>query len=291
MSERTPRQVYGALQELAREQGRTSQQLFELYAHERFLARLAASPLAERLVLKGGMLLAVLDVRRPTRDADVLVRGIANQPDALQAVVETIAAVPMPDGVAFDPTAMTIEPIREDADYPGARIKLPVGLAGAELRVTVDMSFGDPVAPRRIEYPTLLDGKRFSLLGYPLESAIAEKVVTMLALGDANTRDRDYADVYLLSRVHSIEAAALRSALLRVAEHRGVKLGPLGSTLETLRASRQRPWTAFRARVGLEALPERFADVVGEVVAFVDGMPMDGAARWSPSAGRWGAAD
>ncbi len=77
MTERTPRRAYLDLQKLARDQRRTTQQLFELYIHERFLARLATSRFADQLVLKGGMLLAVLDVRRATRDADLLARGLA----------------------------------------------------------------------------------------------------------------------------------------------------------------------------------------------------------------------
>ena len=287
MTARTPHQAYAALQRLAREQGRASQQLFELYVHERFLARLAASSLSQRFVLKGGMLLAVLDVRRPTRDADLLVRGLVNEPQAIRLVVEEIAAVPMPDGVAFDPTAMTIEQIREEADYPGVRVKLPAGLAGARLRLTADLSFGDPIVPQPIDYPTLLDDDGFRLLGYPLENVIAEKAITMLTLGDANTRDRDYADVYLLARVHPIEAAALRSALHTVAEHRRVELRPLGPLLETLRESRAQSWSAFRTRVGLDVLPEDFSDVVDAVVAFLDGLAADGATRWSPSDRRW----
>jgi len=286
MNERTPHQAYAALQRLARDQGRTSQQLFELYVHERFLARLAASSLSQRFVLKGGMLLAVLDVRRPTRDADLLVRGLANEPQAIRTVVEEIAAVSMPDGVVFHTPAMTIEQIREDADYPGVRVRLPAGLASAELRLTVDLSFGDPIVPRRIDYPTLLDDG-FALLGYPLESVIAEKAITMLTLGDANTRDRDYADVYLLSRIHPIEARPLRSALHAVAKHRGVELAPLEPLLETLHESRQTPWEAFRARVGLDVLPERFSDVVEAVVAFIDGLAADDVIRWSPTDERW----
>ena len=78
MSARTPQQAYLELQKLARAQGRNTQQLFELYIHERFLARLAESRFSEMFVLKGGMLLAVLEVRRPTRDADMLARGLAN---------------------------------------------------------------------------------------------------------------------------------------------------------------------------------------------------------------------
>lgn len=102
MKERTPERVYLDLQKLARDQGRNTQQLFELYIHERFLARLSTSRFADRFVLKGGMLLAVLDVRRGTRDADILARGVASDDDNLRAVVGEIAAIPMADGVSFD---------------------------------------------------------------------------------------------------------------------------------------------------------------------------------------------
>jgi predicted nucleotidyltransferase component of viral defense system len=89
------------LQRLARAEGRTTQQAFELYVHERFLARLANSRFAERLVLKGGMLLAALDARRATRDADMLARGIDNDMENLRDVVSEIAAIELTDGVVF----------------------------------------------------------------------------------------------------------------------------------------------------------------------------------------------
>jgi len=110
----------------------------------------------------------------------------------------------------------------------------------------------------------------------------------MMALGDANTRDRDYGDIYLLSEIHSIEAGAMREAMRRIAEHRGREVQPLGPLLVTLRESRQQPWEAFRVRVGLSGLPERFADVIDRVVAFVDGLQVDDdVARWNPTRRQW----
>ena len=193
----------------------------------------------------------------------------------------------MADGVEFDTNAISIATIREGADYEGIRLTFPASLAGAKLKLRLDLSFGDPVEPQRIDYPTLLGDQDFSLLGYPLESVIAEKVDTMMLLGDANTRDRDYGDVYLLSRIHAIEADALRSALRRVVEHRGHEVRPLGPLLETLRESRQQPWEAFRARVGSAGLPERFADVVDAVVDLVDGLPEVSNSTWNPAAQQW----
>lgn len=287
MIERTAQRAYLDLRKLARDQGRNTQQVFELYIHERFLARLAKSRFVDKFVLKGGMLLAVLDVRRGTRDADMLARGLASDESSLRAVVGEIAAISMADGVSFDTTSISIMPIREGAEYEGVRLALPASLGGAELKLRLDLSFGDPVEPQRIDYPTLLGDEGFSLLGYPLESVIAEKADTMMFLGDTNTRDRDYADIYLLSRIHPVEAESLRAALRSVAGHRRHETRPLGPLLETLRESRQQSWGAFRSRSGLPVLPERFAEVVDVVVAFIDGLQANGTSHWNPRKCQW----
>lgn len=77
MTEMSAEQAYRALQRRAREELRGTEELLIFYAHEGFLRRLSMSRHREKLVLKGGMLLAVLDARRPTRDADLSVRGLA----------------------------------------------------------------------------------------------------------------------------------------------------------------------------------------------------------------------
>ena len=287
MSSRTPNEAYLALQKLARAQGRNTQQLFELYIHERFLARLAESRFAESFILKGGMLLATLDVRRTTRDADMLARGLSNDEENLRTVVGEIAAIPIDDGVSFDATSISVQTIRENADYEGVRLTLPADLGGAALKLRLDLSFGDPITPQHIDYPTLLDDQDFRLLGYPLESVIAEKADTMMLLGDANTRDRDYGDVYRLSEIHPVEAEPLRRALRSVAEHRHHEIRLLSPLLDTLRETRQQPWETFRARAGLAGLPERFSDVVNGVVAFLDGVHDENASRWRPAERRW----
>jgi len=287
LTERTPKRAYLDLQKLARDQGHNTQQLFELYVHERFLARLAESRFAKKLVLKGGMLLAVLDVRRGTRDADMLARGLASDERGLRTAIDEIASTPMADGVEFDTAAIPFATIREGADYEGIRFSLPASLGGAELKLRLDFSFGDPVEPRQIDYPTLLGDPSIPLLGYPLESVIAEKADTMMFLGDANTRDRDYGDVYLLSQIHSIEAETLRDTLRSVAEHRGHEVRLLGPLLETLRESRQQPWEAFRARASLPGLPERFTDVVDAVVHFIDGLQDARGAIWNAVTRQW----
>jgi hypothetical protein len=142
------------------------------------------------------MLLAALDARRATRDADMLPRGLDNDMENLREVVSEIAAIELTDGVLFDVERISLVTIREDAKYEGIRVVVPATLGGAVLKLRLDLSFGDPVDPQRIDYPTLLD-------------VIAEKAETMMALGDANTRDRDYGDVHLLSGTYALKRKSL----------------------------------------------------------------------------------
>jgi predicted nucleotidyltransferase component of viral defense system len=285
----TPQEVYRALQRRARRERRGTQELFEFYLLERFLYRLSVSRYRDRFVLKGGLLLTVLGARRPTRDADVLARGVAGDEESLLAVVGEIAGIPADDGVTFDASNARVSVIREHTTYPGLRVSVPATLGTARLQLRLDVNFGDPVGPQEIEYPTLLADEPIGLLGYPVEAVIAEKVETMISRGDANTRERDYADVLTLSRVHSVEARKLRQALEQTAAHRGTQLMPLTQALDTLPTARQRDWRAFLDRSRLTIMPESFEEGVEAVARFVDpvlrGDP--DLVRWDPSAGDW----
>lgn len=290
MSEpRTPQEVYRALQRRAREERRGTQELFEFYLLERFLYRLSTSRYRDHFVLKGGLLLTVLGARRPTRDADVLARGVAGDEENLLAVVGEIAGIPAADGVTFDVSSARVSVIREHVAYPGLRISVPATLGTARLQLRLDINFGDPVGPQKIEYPTLLSDEPIDLLSYPVEAVIAEKVETMISRSDANTRERDYADVLALSKVHPVEARSLRQALERTAAHRGTQLMPLATALDTLPTARQRDWRAFLDRAGVSDIPESFEEAVEEVKAFVDPVLRNepDLVRWNPSTKGW----
>jgi hypothetical protein len=53
----------------------------------------------------------------------------------------------------------------------------------------LDVNFGDLADTQEVEYPTLVSDEPLGLLGYPVETVIAEKVETMVSRGDANTRE------------------------------------------------------------------------------------------------------
>jgi Nucleotidyl transferase AbiEii toxin, Type IV TA system len=96
-------QRYLALQTKARRTGRPTDELIQLYALEGFLDRLTKSQYTENFVLKGGVLLAALDARRPTRDIDFAARRLANDATLILEVTRQIAAISLDDGLSFTP--------------------------------------------------------------------------------------------------------------------------------------------------------------------------------------------
>jgi hypothetical protein len=137
------------------------------------------------------------------------------------------------DGLVFDTANASAEVIRDEDEYSGVRVSLTCTLSQANITFHVDVNVGDPVwpAPERVKLPGLLGGN-ISLRGYPVPMVHAEKLVTALARGTANTRWRDFGDVFVLSGIHPVTATDLRAAMGTVAAHRGVDLAPLKIVLD-----------------------------------------------------------
>jgi hypothetical protein len=163
--------AYLDLQNRARRERRGTQELLTLYVVERWLARLSTSPYSGQFVLKGGMLLATYDARRPTADADTLARGIANDEATVVARVVDIAALPGDaDGVEYDTGTATSRIIRDEALYGGVRVTMNARIATASVRFRVDVNLGDPItpAPTVVDIPALRPNTPpIRVLGYP----------------------------------------------------------------------------------------------------------------------------
>jgi predicted nucleotidyltransferase component of viral defense system len=188
--------VYNDLRNLARRRGRPTDELFELYLLERVLYRLSASTHRDRLVVKGGMVLAAYQLRRQTRDIDLQSRAGGDDEATVAELIRQVCEIEVDHGLEFDLARLVTSRIRQGDRYEGVRVRVPVALAGARLVFRIDVSFGDPItpAPVTLVYPSLLT-EPFDILGYSLASVLAEKLVTMLEFADANTRDRDIGDV------------------------------------------------------------------------------------------------
>jgi Nucleotidyl transferase AbiEii toxin, Type IV TA system len=263
---------YRDLQNLARRTGRPTDELLQLYALEGFLERLAGSDHADRFVLKGGVLLAAYESRRPTRDIDLAGLQIANDAEQIKARVCEVASLSVNDGLDFDTSAASAEVTRDEDTYSGVRVGLVAELATARLTLHVDVNVGDPIwpAPVVLSLPRLLGGS-LQLVGYPLSMVHAAKLVTAIQRGTANTRWRDFVDIAALARAQPTDAAELGRSLTEVASFRQITLSPLAPLLADYGAIAQTKWVAWRRRQRLaDRTPEDFGDLLTTVVTFAD---------------------
>jgi hypothetical protein len=156
----------------------------------------------------------------------------------------------------------------------------------------VDVNVGDPIwpEPQEVRLPRLLGGE-LAIRGYPLELVLAEKIVTALMRATANTRWRDFVDVYVLVRRHIVVAKTLRSSMQQVANYRGVTLAPLKPVLAGYPDIAQRRWIAWLRKQRLDAVvPVEFSSVLETVVSFADAViGGEGTApgSWDPIQGTW----
>ena len=281
--------AYLALQKKARSEGRATDELLQLFALEAFVARLVLSDDASDLVLKGGVLLAAYEMRRPTRDVDLSANNRSNSVDATLALVRDILSHDLDDGWSF--AAASGDRIREEDLYSGVRVTVNGALASAKVTFHVDVNFGDPItpAPRNVNMPRLLGGT-LTVRGYPLEMVHAEKIVTALQRGTANTRWRDFADIYLLSRLHVVSAADMRSALSAVAAFRGIELTSLRTTLDGFAGLGQTRWSNWVRRQRLQQrLPVELSDILESVFSFAEPLLVGShrGSSWDPVTRAW----
>ena len=252
--------------------------LLTRYALERLLYRLGVSPHRNRFILKGAMLFMtwVADPFRPTRDLDLLGSG-DNGAEAIAETFRAICAQPVADdGVTFDVAALDAAPIREEVEYGGVRVRTTATIAGARIPIQVDIGFGDAItpAPVEIDYPTLLDAPAPHLRAYPVETVVAEKFEALVTLGMANSRLKDFYDLWLVAQTFKFGRSALSDAVQRTFERRGTALPadiPVGLTDE-FAVARAAQWRAFLTRERMAAAPEGFTTVIADLQGFL--MPL-----------------
>ena len=238
------------------------------YALERMLYRLSVSKHRDSFLLKGALLFDLwYDVPlRPTRDIDLLGFGMAEIPHLLK-VFEDLCAIEVEDGINFEATSIEAEEIRKEANYSGTRVTLVGAIAGAKCAVQVDVGYGDAVtpAPEMATYPVMLkDMPAPQLRVYPQYTVIAEKFEAIVNLGMANSRMKDYFDLWVLLRNAALDPAILEQAVQATFTRRGTAM-PIGTPVGlsdqfALDKSRVDLWDAFVGRNKLKA--ESLAETV-----------------------------
>lgn len=238
-------------------------QVLVRYALERLLYRLSQSQHAGNFVLKGALLFAIwYDLpHRPTRDADLLGFG-ASDLASIRQTFHDIASVQVADGIVFDPASVSVEEIRKDAGYAGARVMIDAELARARCRTQIDIGFGDAVTPGPIQatYPVLLaDFPAPMLRTYPVYTVVAEKLHAIALLGMTNSRLKDYLDLSVLLDREALDLNTLATAIAATFARRGMAVPaelPIGLTDEfSGDQSRQKLWQAFLRKNELPVTP------------------------------------
>lgn len=199
---KTAKQLKDKTHNLSGGNSNKAQTLIRNYMMERFLERVTLSKYRNNFILKGGMLVAAMVglETRATMDIDTTVKALSLNPDRTRVIVEEILAVEINDGVHFSISKESS--IMEEHDYPGLRYILSATLERMREIIRIDISTGDIITPAAIEYSykLMFEDRRISLWTYNLETVLSEKIETMMARGTANTRMRDFYDVFVLYR-------------------------------------------------------------------------------------------
>lgn len=224
---RNLRQLKDLIKNMAKEKDINAQILLRNYMLERLLERISLSEFKDKFILKGGMLIAALVGvdKRSTVDMDVTIKSYPVSLDTIENVLESILSIPIDDGV--DIKLMKIGEIRAGDEYAGFRLSLEALMDNAKIPLKVDITTGDKITPKEISYKfyLLLEDRSIEILAYNLETVVAEKLETLISRGVANTRMRDFYDIYILSKVHGtdIDNDTLIKALKSTSERRGSK--------------------------------------------------------------------
>ena len=251
--------------------GVPAQVALQNYMFERFLERLSRSSYRDHFVIKGGMLVSHLMglATRTTMDLDATLRRMPLTGEAVLQAVNTIAAIDLGDGTAFESIGM--EPIRKDDVYGGFRVRLDALYDTLRTPLSIDISTGDAITPHPVEYEfggMFSNETKISLWGYNVETILAEKVEAILSLGTLSTRPRDFYDAYILSRAGQFSPALFKEALHATAEHRGTAavLKDAAARLDALRQSTalQEQWNVYGTKFPY-ARGIRFADTILQI--------------------------
>ena len=246
------------------------------YAGERLLYRISVSKYSDLFVLKGAMLFSLWTGKllRQTKDIDFLGYDEDSDERFKQIFYEIGLIKPqIDDGIEFDVEKISVEQIRENQAYQGKHIKMPV--KGSSIVVQIDVGFGDFITPQPSEavYPSLVaDLPETKIKVYNKETVIAEKFEAIVSLGTANSRMKDFYDIWVMSNDFDFEGRLLFDAVKNTFARRKTALPsgiPDGLNKDLmLTIDKITMWNNFLSRNNLD-LAVGFADVIDRLCIFL----------------------
>ena len=214
--------VKDRLKNIALNSGKTFQEVLVEYGLERTIYRLSVSEYKARFTLKGGIFLYALfegQFARATRDIDLLARNMSNNVENIKHVFENILSIQCDDALFYDLKSLDVIEITE---YHGVNVSLMAYLDRTRIPVSIDIGFDDVIYPDRvqIDFPVLLDMKVPRCYAYSIFSVIAEKFEAITSLGNANSRYKDFYDIYILACRFDFDGVKLKEAVKETFMHR-----------------------------------------------------------------------
>lgn len=298
MSREKPRNLAASVRQrlfnLAQERREDFGLVLTRYGLERFLYRLAQSQYRDQFILKGALLFELWTHRpyRPTRDLDLEGQGENSIARIKRLFTEIMSQAVEDDGLVCDPKSLRVARIKEEQEYEGLRVNLVARLERAKIHLQVDIGFGDVIVPppKEIQYPALLNFPTPRVRAYPREAVVAEKLEALVKLGMANTRMKDFYDLWRLSQDFDFDGTLLTQAIKSTFERRGTEVPagtPLALTDEFSRDTQKaRQWQAFLKKSGLEQDHGALQAVVADLARFLTA-PLQAVTTAQPFPATW----
>ena len=252
----TAKQLKDLIRNLSKKKSADAQILMRNYMMERFLERMSVSQYQDKFILKGGMLVAAmvgLDARA-TMDIDATIKGADVNVEAVERIITDIVSVPLEDGVTF--RIKQIAEIMDEAEYPGVRVSMETEFDGVRTPLKIDISTGDVITPREIQYSfkLMLEERSIDVWAYNLETVLAEKLETVISRNITNTRMRDFYDIHILLKLYGnmLDAPVLGEALQATAKKRETEryLSDAADIFNEVQndSSMQKLWNAYQKK-------------------------------------------
>ena len=199
--------------------------VMRFYMYDKFIERLAKSKYKDNFVLKGGFYLSKLFGidNRSTIDIDAMIRKTKFEKENIIKMITEIIDINIDDNTKFE--IKKTEPIRDEDEYGGLRITINFSLENMKDSFHIDVATGDPIYPGPIDYKyeTLIDGNFYKVWSYSLETALAEKIETILTKLETSSRMKDYYDIYLIHKFNVINKTKFKIAIEKTFKKRNFK--------------------------------------------------------------------
>ncbi len=296
--------VHQRLLNLAQKGEGDFQTLLTRYALERLMYRVTRLDTEGLFILKGALAFCLWEgkLHRATRDLDFLGSGDSSAAYFAAFFGDVCRLEVEEDGIRLDEQSLEVRQVREDEEYQGVRVQLMARLGTARIPVTVDFGFGDVVTPppAEVEFPALLGFPKPRVLAYHRETVIAEKFWIMVHLEQANTRLKDYYDLWTLATRFSFEGETLCQAMQATFARRKTAIPaeiPIGLTPDfSDNPLKQSQWASFLKKSRLVKESITLTEVVQilrdfllpPAQALVAGQPFE---RSWPAGGPWQSQD